>query len=130
MKRHDSHGILSSVLLWAARVSALLFLIIFVVFFWGEFDSNIFSNLTAADMILLLFIPILFFAGFLITWWKPLPGGIVIILSVVGFNLASAIISGYASLDIEFWILLIPGILFIICSILDKRKHTEPEEPE
>jgi hypothetical protein len=63
---------------------------------------------------------VLFAAGTVVSFFSELWGGVIMLLSVIGFNIALGCFFG--SYEFEFWFFLIPALMLIIYSFLTKRK--------
>lgn len=108
---------------WAARIISIILVGIFILFFIGEGNIDEFAKLTGIEILLMIFVPIVFTAGVVIAWRKEMLGGIVILASVLGYNLVDRINSSGFKWEIEFAFLLVPGILFILTSRMAKRQN-------
>ena len=111
-----------TVVRWVTRVLGLGMVGLFILFFIGEGGFGDVAKLTSSEKVLMIFIPVVFIAGMIVTLFRELWGGIIIILSVVGFNTVNVIASKSLSGGLEFWYLLIPGIIFIVLYCVTKKK--------
>jgi len=118
MSKTDNKSI--KIIRWAARIFCLAFVALFLVFFIGEGGFQELPNLPYKEIILLMLIPVAFSAGAVLELKSELWGGIIIILSVIGFN-AIDIASSRGFSGVEFWYLLIPGIVFVVLACLKKK---------
>lgn len=104
---------------WITRVISLLVALLFVVFFIGEGLFNNISELTIPEILGVVCI-IFFILGSIIAWKKEIIGGIVIIISIILFNVITMIEESSINIEIDFEMFIIFGILFIICGMIDK----------
>ncbi len=118
-KRYDK---ILLIIRWAARIISLFFVGLFLLFFIGEANVKELLNLSITEILLMIFIPLLFIVAAIISWERELLGGLLIIASVVGFNSVDILAETGFTWEIEFGFLLIPGFLFILLSYLKKRK--------
>jgi len=118
-KRYDK---ILLIIRWVARIISLFFVGLFLLFFIGEANLKEFLNLSITEILLMIFIPLLFILAAIISWERELLGGILIIASVVGFNSIDILAETGFTWELEFGFLLIPGVLFILLSYLKKRK--------
>lgn len=109
-----------SVLRWITRVIGILIVLLFLVFFIGEADFSQPVSLTLPEMLSILCIPVLLIIGIVIAWKKEVLGGIIILASVLIFNLIWYIAEGF-SFELEFGIFMLLGLLYIICGVADRR---------
>jgi hypothetical protein len=110
-----------SVIRWTVRIVCLLIIGLFLLFFVGEGSIGELSSLSFTEISLMIFIPLLFTLGVIVSFKKELIGGVLIILSVIGFNAVDRIASGQLSGEFEFASLVIPGILFIVLWYLSNK---------
>ncbi len=64
---------------WTARIFSLVMILATIAFFVGEGID--FSNIVKRDVTLFVFFPLGLVVGFVIAWWKELPGGLIAVLS-------------------------------------------------
>ncbi len=105
-----------NVLKWIARVSGILVGLFFLVFAIGEGFYYGITTPAADEAVLMMFIPVGMIAGIVVAWWKEGLGGLIIIGSVVLFNIAQlALFPGQSSYYYAFWWLMILGALNLVC---------------
>ena len=108
---------------WVTRIVSIIIVGIFLLFFIGEgFIPNI-PKLTTTEFLLIICIPVLFTTGVVIAWKKEIVGGIIIISSILLFNIIDIIKSPKPKIEIEFGILLLVGIMYIVCGIDNLKKR-------
>jgi len=110
-----------SVLRWTTRILSMLIALLFLVFFIGEADFTEPISLSVGEVFMILSIPVLLIAGIIVAWKREVLGGIIIILSVLCFNMAAMISEKYFTFELEFGLFLILGLMFIICGVSKRR---------
>lgn len=113
-------AIIIAFLRWLARITGIVFAVLLLLFLFGEGSFPELLRLDATEKLLLLFIPLLFIIGVIVAWKRELPGGILILISVLGFNIIDFFIWKQFA-GIEFGFLLIPGVLFLLVAWLAKK---------
>ena len=101
---------------WVARGTSLLSILMLLVFFVAEgFDS---AEVMPQQWIGLLFFPTGVIAGFIVSWRYSAFGGIISILSLMGFYFIYGMhIRGKMPEGFAFVIFTLPAFLFILCEI-------------
>jgi hypothetical protein len=101
---------------WIARIASILSVAVILMFLFGEeFDV---SKITANQWLGFLFFPVGLIAGFIIGWKKEMLGGIISILSLLGFYfIYGLLVSGRIPQGFAFIIFALPGFLFLACGI-------------
>ena len=105
-----------NIIKWIARVVGIIVGLVFIVFAIGEGVYSGSSGPTAYEFVLFLFIPIGLIAGIVIAWWKEGVGALIIIASVIMFNISGLALFPDDIYFIDFWGLLflaVPNILAI-----------------
>ena len=120
------------VIRWAARlmgigIAALLafFLIAETItaLVEGSFGA---SKLPTRDVIALICIPGVLFSGILISWFREILGGIIVLASFLLFNLNSLLFETFDTFSVDFWFVFLIGVLTIVSGILHRpKKDTE-----
>ena len=118
-KFEDRCQLIAVILRWIARLSSLVIALVFIIFFIGEFDFSSILALSAIEYVLLSFIPLLYLLGIGVALKYELIGGILMTISVIGYNVSSMIYYHTGILEMDFIYLLIPGILFITLAIFE-----------
>jgi len=108
---------------WLARIISISFIGLLALFFIGEGNINEFMHLSTNEILLMLFVPILFTIGGIISWKRELLGGILILASVIGFNIVDIIASKRFTGEIEFAFIIVPGVLFILAGKYCNNKN-------
>jgi hypothetical protein len=109
------------ILRWITRLIGAGLVGLLLLFLIGEGDFDQMRNLGSPEKIKLLLVPLLFIIGVVISWKKELAGGIIILVSVLGFNCVEYIAGKGFSGDIELAFLLIPGILVLLLAFLSRK---------
>lgn len=110
----NAPGSLAGVARWAARIIAIGFIVLFLIYFFSGGGINEANNLNSPEKVRLTFVPIVFTIGFIMSWKKERLGGALMVLSVVGFNLVRMIFKRELLGTPEFLFLLIPGLLLLL----------------
>ena len=107
---------------WVARIGGSLVGLFFIIFAIGEGFYYGASGPTAYEAVLFVFVPVGFIAGVVVAWWKAGWGALIILASVVMFNIAQlALFPDQIYYDFEFWWLLIIALLNLL-AIRPKEK--------
>ncbi len=72
---------------------------------------------TAMEWLGLAFFPGGVMVGLIIAWWRELPGGILSILSLIGFYVWHVIESGRLAAGPFFVLLTTPALLFVVAAL-------------
>jgi hypothetical protein len=116
---------------WIARIWGIFIIILFLIFGIGEGVVESFVTPVWQELVLLFFIPLTLVVGIVIAWFKEVVGGIIIISSVLLFNITDVLLlSGNKFLDLDFGWLAILGLLFLLCPKTKKRKEQQEEITE
>lgn len=91
---------------WVTRIISLVFAGIFLLFIIGEGNIKEFVTLSTSEIFLVIFVPLLYILGVAVSWKKELIGGIIILVSVIGFNIVEIVAGKHFSLELEFTYLL------------------------
>ena len=108
------------ILRWTTRILGILIALLFIVFFLGETDFSQPPRVTTAETFMILCIPIMLLIGILVAWKREVMGGMIIVMSILLFNIVAMISEGF-SFELEFGVFLSVGLLFIICGVADRR---------
>jgi hypothetical protein len=108
---------------WAARISSILVIGVFLLMFFGEgFDP---TKVKPNEWIMLLFGPFGFMLGMILGWWKEGLGGAITIVSFFGAMLVGDY-SGSGATNMA--ICAVPGILFLFAWFLSKPAMMSKDE--
>jgi hypothetical protein len=118
-----NHSKIIFVISWIARISGILLLGLFLLFFLGEGGFNPF-HLTIIELLMTVCILIVL-VGILIAWKKEGLGGAMMVGGMILFYVINFIGSGKFPGGWVFQILFVPGILFLICWFVTKVKKYE-----
>ncbi len=124
---NDNKGILT--LRWISRSVGLIFVVTLFLFFIGEKgweDLHILSFIDIALLIIILFFIVGVFLGFYKEFW----GGIIIIASILIFNIIDIIALGSFNWQLDLWFLLIPGGLYLIVYYLSSKNKKGKNKKE
>ena len=110
-----------SIIRWITRIISISVVLLFLVFFIGEGDFSQPINLTTGEIAMIICVPILLIAGIIIAWKREILGGIVIVGSVLLFNIISMIAETSFTFELDFGLFLFIGLLFIICGVANRR---------
>ena len=104
---------------WAARVLSLALSFLLILFFLGEGLAT--DDVAPAEFVGLLFFPVSLIAGFVVGWRNEILGGILSVLSTIGFYLVYGLLASGAIPDIfAFTVFTIPGLLFLTYGIINR----------
>lgn len=115
-----------------ARVISIIVIVFFLLMVVGEGAQSIheegFQGITVESLYVLIPV-IIVLAAFIVSWWRELTGGIMLIAAYLLLSVAPSIHSIYYGEGPHFYIgmfffaspLLISGILFIVAARLSKR---------
>ena len=115
MNRRQKPTKLVLILRWAARLGSLISLAFMLLIFFGE-EMKV-SQLTAAEILGLLFFPVGVTVGMLLGWrWETI-GGAVTIVSLLAFYKVMYAASGRFPEGIWFGLFALPGLFFLYCGL-------------
>jgi len=103
---------------WTARLTGVLSIGVLLLFFIGEGFNP--TKLTIKEWILFLFFPFGVMLGLLVGWKREFVGGLIAIISLALFCALETINGGFPGL--AFFVFASPGILFLLASLISKRK--------
>lgn len=112
-KQKERCQLIALIVRWVARLSSLVIALVFIIFFIGEFHWPTLISLAPIEYVLLAFIPVIFISGTLVALKSELLGGLIMILSVIGYNIVSMIAFHTSVLELDFIFLIVPGILYV-----------------
>lgn len=108
------------VTLLLARTTSIFSIFVILLFLVGEGFNPL--NMTANELLLSLFFPLMLLAGLVIAWKKELLGGIIAISGTVLFFIVHSLISENSPDDwLPFAIFTFPAILFIIYEFAENK---------
>ncbi len=110
-----------NVIRWATRILSILTALLFLVFFFGEADFTTAPSLSVAEWVMIFFEPVMLLVGMAIAWKREMLGGIIVIASVVLFNIISMIASGRFGFELELGIFIVIGFGFLFCGFAENR---------
>jgi hypothetical protein len=89
------------------KLGSAAFILFFAVMFTGEAESL--NGIQFPDILLLVCMPILFSAGLILSFFKELSGGILMMISIVMFNVIAVVQEGYSYWQPDFLLLFAAG---------------------
>ncbi len=110
-----------NIIRWTMRIISISTAAMFLLFFFGEADFSSAPNLSAGEWVMIFFEPVMLIVGMAIAWKKEVLGGIIIVASVLLFNITSMIATGRFSFQLELGVFIIIGIGFLFCGFAEKR---------
>ena len=118
----------ASILKWLGRILSLVLIGFLVMMLTGE--GMEFGKLSTLEMILMAFFPVGGTVGFVISWWRELPGAVVTLAGLGGFYLVHLFGSDGWPRGPYFVIFAVPSFLFLASSFLKRRKHSRDADPD
>jgi len=110
------------ILNWVSKIWSLLSILFVALFFLAHiFESKEPITLNFSIIRTFIFFPIGLLIGLVLAWKWNITGGIIAVLSIVGFHLDMFIQNGDPDFVILIELLAFPGLLFVILGILKKR---------
>ncbi len=109
-----------NIIRWATRILGILTVLLFLIFFIGEGFSDI-SAITIGEWVMMFFVPVVLLAGIIVAWRREMLGGIIVILSILLFNLTSMIAERAFTFQLDFGFFLIIGFGFVFCGFVEGR---------
>jgi hypothetical protein len=107
--------IVKAIIRWIARITGTLIILFFIVFGIGEGMMGPFVMPEWYVIVMKLFIPGMLIVGIIVAWFRETVGGVIIISSVLMYNLAGMIITGdFGTFHFDFAWLLILALLFLL----------------
>lgn len=103
-----------------SKLGSAAFVLFFAVMFTGEAESL--NGLQFPDLLLLVCIPILFSAGLILSFFRELSGGIVMMLSIVMFNIIAVVQEGFSYWEPDFLLLFTAGAVIAGLGIYAQRR--------
>lgn len=109
-----------SILRWLARIGSIVCVGLLLLVFVSEgFDPSL---ITPTEWVMLLCFPVGVALGMIVGWWKELIGGAIAAVSLLLFYLVDIIASGGPPDGWWFFIFALPGLLFLLCGWLDRKR--------
>ena len=109
-----------------ARIWSLIRIGFILTMFIGEALSGEGVWPTSAEWLGLALFPSGVLLGLLLAWWREGIGGAVALLSLVGFYLWNWLQNGRWPEGPFFVLVAAPGLLFLICSLLERPRRPSP----
>ncbi len=112
---HASTNLLLPLIRWAARISSIIFIGVFILMFMGE--GFVPAKITPREWVSLFFFPFGLIVGMILAWWKEGLGGAITLGSLFGFVLFGDLSQGAC---LPGLLCASPGFLFLLCWFLSK----------
>lgn len=109
-----------TVLRWAARLASLASLGLILILVIGEGFNPL--KMTTRDLALGVFFPFGICMGMILAWWRAGWGGCVTVASAFAFYAAHFAVSGTMPRGPWFVIVASPGALFLLSSLVARRR--------
>lgn len=104
---------------WTGRLLSLATGLLLALFFFGE--GLHFSELTALELLGLLFFPFGLWIGFAVGWHNELAGGGISVVSLAAFYLIYGMAAnGSLPSGFSFALFTVPGLLFLAYGLIDR----------
>lgn len=113
---------LIKVIRWINRILSTSLVAIFVVFLIGEGIGGESAGLTKYEGYMIFFVPVMLSVGIILAWFKEMIGGIIMIGSVIGFNIVGMLSEGNYALELDFGVAMLFGVVFVFLAIFSHRK--------
>lgn len=110
----------AGVVRWTARATSVASITLLAMILVGEPGTPTFSQAVA-----MAFFPFGVVAGMLIGWRREALGGIVTLMSLAGLYLWMTVLSGLPPRGPWFLAFSAPGLLFLICSLIEGGRGGE-----
>lgn len=107
-----------TILRWAARVWGVASTLLLLAFAFGGKEH---LRLTAVEAVGFLFFPVGVIVGFVLAWWRELPGGLVTVGSLALFSVWLFARDGRWSAGPYFLLFAAPGFLHVASALLAAR---------
>ncbi len=120
MKSLEAAGLSRGVILlmrWTARAAGIASVALLSQFFFGELGTP-----TPREVVALVFFPVGVALGMLLGWWREALGGWVTLLSLAAFYLWMIALRGNPPGGPYFMLFAAPGLLFLACSLIERRR--------
>lgn len=108
-----------NIVLLVLKAISIVVSLFFIIFFIGEFDIEEMNNLKEVEYLLFIFIPLGYIVGSFYLIIREVLGSVIIIISVIMFNIISYFNS--KPFDFDFGLLLIPALLIIFIHLVFKK---------
>lgn len=103
-----------------SKLGSAAFILFFAVMFTGEAESI--KGFQFPDPLLLACMPLLFSAGLILSFFRELPGGILMMLSIVMFNIIAVVQEGYSYWEPDFLLLFAAGAVIAGLGFYSQRR--------
>jgi hypothetical protein len=112
---------LLNLLHWTARVLSLAVVGFVLLFIIGEGGFNLIT-MRARESVMMFFF-LMTCVGLIVAWHSEAVGGVLAILSMTLFYVANWIFSGHFPRGWAFAAIVLPALLFLLCSLLHVGKY-------
>jgi hypothetical protein len=110
-----------NIIRWITRIFSILTALLFLVFFIGEADFSTVNTIAFGEWVMIFFEPVLLIIGMAIAWKREMLGGIIVVASVLLFNIVSMIMSGRFGFGLDLGIFIVIGFGFMFCAFATNR---------
>jgi hypothetical protein len=108
---------------WTARIWIVASLLFLSAFIFGDAERPGISP-TAMEWVGLAFFPIGIIMGLVFALWKEVLGGVITVLSLIGFYIWHFVVSGHLAAGPWFALVAAPGFLFLVAGLLTRMTPT------
>ncbi|XVJ59878.1 MAG: hypothetical protein HEQ23_10930 [Tepidisphaera sp.] len=106
---------------WVARAASVVSIGLLAAFAFGGGEPGL---PTAKEWVALAFFPVGVVAGMVLAWWKEVPGGLVTAASLAAFYGVMYAERGAVPGGPFFVLFSLPGLVLLVCGLLDRRART------
>lgn len=110
-------NLIAKIIFWFARITSIICVGILLLFIFGEGFNP--TKLSIKEAALFLFFPFGVMLGLLFGWKSELGGGLISVLSLIGFCIIESIDGGFPGL--AFFVFTFPGFLFLLSFLIKKK---------
>ncbi len=114
-----------AVVRWIARIIALGFIVLFLFSFFTQGGPNEMMALSGREKLRLACLPLLFTVGFALSFRREATGGLIMVISVLAFNLLDVVTANAPAHTFKFTFLLIPGLVLFLLPRFSPRQSVE-----
>ncbi|MGD6731106.1 MAG: hypothetical protein ACPKMZ_08540 [Pleomorphochaeta sp.] len=112
-----------NIIIIISKCFALSIVALFLIMGIGEYNSDDWVSFDSKDLILLLFVPIIFGIGAFLSLKKEVSGSITMISSVIFFNIFASIFENKVD-GFDFTLFLLPGLIILFINTLTDRNSS------
>ncbi|MCY1153285.1 MAG: hypothetical protein OWP43_12790 [Sphaerochaetaceae bacterium] len=112
-----------NIIIIISKCFALSIVALFLIMGIGEYNSDDWVSFASKDLILLLFVPIIFGIGAFLSLKKEVSGSITMISSVIFFKIFASIFENKVD-GFDFTLFLLPGLIILFINTLTDRNSS------